>query len=315
MELNEALAITKKYQNVGAPTPDEEFLLTEAYAFLIDFYGDSFDGSVYMYNLGDHYLRRGEYGLARKYLERCAALDNTVACMPLGMIWYYGLAGETDYAKAFACFEKTKNFPLAKLMLAEMYQKGRGTARDESLRRQYVRDAFEQVWDSPVPNNKGEAFCKYAELLLEDAPDGSRDKEAALLLLRAEQAQQEQMMAYADERDHAVMKEIKLLLYQLDPELEVLNIFDLYWALSKPATILFLLPEMDGAEFGDPGNVFPEETHLVSSHDNGTALEILFDDKWYRDIDHFFRHATIDGMRMAELSYLLTDFQYVEGRL
>ena len=177
MELNEALAITKKYQNVGAPTPDEEFLLTEAYAFLIDFYGDSFDGSVYMYNLGDHYLRRGEYGLARKYLERCAALDNTVACMPLGMIWYYGLAGETDYAKAFTCFEKTKNFPLAKLMLAEMYQEGRGTARDESLRRQYVRDAFEQVWDSPVPNNKGEAFCKYAELLLEDAPDGSRETE------------------------------------------------------------------------------------------------------------------------------------------
>ena len=98
----------------------------------------------------------------------------------------------------------------------------------------------------------------------------------------------------------------------MNPGLELLNIFDLYWALSKPACIQFTFPELDGAEFGDPEVFIPAETYIIYSHQSEPSLEIFFDDKWYRDIDHFFKDATIDGLKMQEVSYLLTDFKYVE---
>ena len=88
-------------------------MLIEAWNYLIDFYGDTFDGSVYMYNLADYYLRKGDYELALKYLERSAACDNDVAYNPLGMIWYYGYAGSVDYGKTFDCFERTESHPLS----------------------------------------------------------------------------------------------------------------------------------------------------------------------------------------------------------
>jgi len=312
MNLHEALDISKEYQNQGAISPDDEFLLIEAWDYLINHYGDTFEGSVYMFNLGDHYLRHGEYQLALKYLERSVSCDNEFAGYPLGIIWYYGLAGKTDYEKAYNLFTESESLPQSKLMLAEMHKEGHFVKKDISRYRQYIFDAFEQVWDSPVPNCKGEVFYKYAEIVMEEEKDGNRREEIAVLLIKAENSQQEQMQRYASEHDFEIMKKIKMLLHRLGSDLKILNIFDLYWALSRPACIQFTFPEMDGAEFGDPDVYIPAETYIISSHDNGNSLEIFFDENWYKDIDHFFREATIDGMKMQEISYLLTDFKFIK---
>ena len=218
MDIYEALEITKEYQGLGSPSPEEEFMLIEAFTFLIDHYGDTFDGSVCMFNLANHYLRRKEYALAFKYLERSAACDNDVAYNSLGTIYYYGLIGKPDYQKAFECFEKTKYLPLSKLMLAEMYKKGQYVDKDLKMYRQYIFDTFEQVWDSPVPNCKGEAFIKYVEIIMEEEKDGNRKEEIAVLLTQADISQQEQMTVYASQHDYEIMKRIKTLLYKLNPE-------------------------------------------------------------------------------------------------
>ena len=311
MDIYEALEITKDYQTLGSPSPEEEFMLIEAFTFLIDHYGDTFDGSVYMYNLGDHYLRRGEYNLALKYLERSAACDNDVAYIPLGTIYYYGLVGNVDYKKAFECFKRTEDFPLSKLMLAEMYKEGQYVKKDNKKYRQYIFDTFEQVWDSPVPNYKGEAFLKYVEIIMEEEKNDNRQEEIAVILTQAEVSQQEQMSTYAMEHDYEIMKEIKTLLFKLNPDLELLSIFDLYWALSKPACVGFTGPDWNDPDSENP-EYYPVESHLISSHDNGSSLEILFDDVWYRDIDHFFREASFEGFSAADVSFLFDDFEYVD---
>ena len=100
-------------------------------------------------------------------------------------------------------------------------------------------------------------------------------------------------------------------LFTLPPELELLSIFDLYWALSKPACISFIGPDWNDPDSDDP-ELYPVESHFISSHDNGSSLEILFDDVWYRDIDHFFRDVNFEGFSAADISFLLSDFEYAE---
>ena len=117
------------------------------------------------------------------------------------------------------------------------------------------------------------------------------------------------MTVYASQHDYEIMKRIKTLLYKLNPELELLSIFDLYWALSKPACISFIGPDWNDPDSDDP-ELYPVESHFISSHDNGSSLEILFDDVWYRDIDHFFRDVSFEGFSAADISFLFSDFEY-----
>ena len=313
MTLNEALELTKAYQTSSALDPDDEFMLIEAWHYLIDFYGDTFDGSVYMYNLADYYLRKSDYELALKYLERAAACDNDIACIPLGMIWYYGYGGSVDYERAFDYFERTESHPLSKVMLAEMYKEGQHVDKDMRMYRMYIFDAMDQVWDSPVANCKGEVFCKYAEIVLEEDKDGSRMGEIAAMLVDADLFQQEQMSSYAADRDYDIMKRIKALMYRLIPDLELLSIFDFYWALSKPACIRFVGPNFNDPNCDDPEMNIPVEIHFISSHENGSNMEILFDGEWYRDIDHFFKKACFDGFSVADVSFLFDEFEYFDG--
>ena len=297
MTLNDALEITKEYQNIGALLPDEEFMLIEALTFLIDYYGETFDGSVYMFNLGTHYLRRGEYSLAEKYLQRSASCDNEYACQPLGLIWYYGLNGSVDYEKAFDCFLKSEETPLSKVMLGEMYKEGHFVEKDKKKYREYIFSAMDQVWDSPVSMCKGEVFCKYAEIVLEEEKDGNRMEELSVLLIEAESHQQNQLLYYASSRDIDIMKRIKLLQQRIFPEVELLTVFDLYWALKNPAAV-----EFDS----------PEEHHIVYSVAGDSSMEICLDGKWFRDIDHFFREALVEDFIIYEISYELTDFRFTE---
>lgn len=298
----EAYKITKEYQAKSLLEPDEEFMLIEAYMCIINEYKDAdpdeeIDGYVAMYNLASLYKRRGEYDLALKYFEMCS--DNggsMLADMEIADIYFDGSTGITDYEKAFRYYSAASEngFPKAKLRLADMYKADLFVDQDEERYRRLILEVYDQIWDSPVPDYKGETFFKAAKIYLED----DLREDALDLLLVAQGELVDQMLIYTNDSDLDLMKQIFELQYELlqpiiDEKWEF-QLYDLYYILKQPISV----------EFSSSSGM-----HYVSSVFEPSGMAVEMDGKWYRSIDDFFYRATVDGERLPAICDLLLDFR------
>ena len=304
MNSYEAYKITKEYQAKSVLEPDEEFLLIEAYMCIINEYKDAdpdvlIDGYVAMYNLASLYKRRGEYDLALKYFEMCSASGgSTLADMEIADIYFDGLTGITDYELAFKYYSEAaeNGFPKAKLKLADMYKNGLYVKQDEEQYRRLIFAVYDQIWNSPVPNYKGETFYKLANIYIEE----NFEADAFELLLDARGELADQMLTYTENSDLDLMKQIVELQYELmQPEINEswqFQLYDLYYILKQPVSVEFT---------SSTGK------HYVSSFIEPSGITVELDGKWFRSIDDFFYRATIDGERLPALCQDLLDFKLI----
>ena len=79
-----------------------------------------------------------------------------------------------------------------------------------------------------------------------------------------------------------------------DPDMTDLDLYDLYHLLKRPCKISFM---HEGKEY-----------NVESIEENGKT-NISFGDKWYEDVDDFFKKAVIDGRRIPVLYYDLYAFK------
>ena len=300
----EAYKITKEYQAKSVLSPDEEFMLIEAYMCIINEYKDAdpeeeIDGYVAMYNLASLYKRREEYDLALKYFEMCSRSGgSSLADMEIADIYFDGLTGVYDYKKAFNCYSAAaaNGFPKAKLRLADMYKNGLYVAQDEEKYRELVFAVYDQIWDSPVSNYKGEVFFKVAKIYFEEGfgDDGFE------LLLTAQGELEDQMTLYTEKDDLDLMKELIEFQYELmQPVIDdswEFQLYDLYYILKEPVSI----------EFSSSSGM-----HYVSSVREPSGITVELDGKWYRSIADFFYRATVDGERLPAICKDLLDFKII----
>lgn len=300
MDILEAWEIARQYQDKAVLDPDEDFMLIEAFMYMIEVYGDSFDGSVAMYNLASHYRRKGDYKLACKYFERSAENDNDLAYQEIGDIYYFGLAGQYDYEKAFKYYSKGAKARNTKamLMLADMYKNGQCTEKDYDKYCELVFRVYDQIRDSFVPNNKGALYYRLADIMIHD---GMQD-DAIQCLRIAKSELAKEMLSYLDNLDLDLMKRIINCLYRLtEPDFINVDLYDLYYILKDEKKVSFR-------------RKLSFSKHIVSSHLEQTGVVIEFDGKWFANIDDFFYKAEINKQRLPEVYKGLTAFKIIQWK-
>ena len=300
MTLTDAFQTIKQYQARSALSPEEEFVLIEAYMEIIQAYENDDDdatGHVAMFNLADYYKRHGEYRLALKYYRMSAEHGGGwPAETELAHFYYYGLTGKPDYEQAYRYASRAaeEHSPRALLILADLYRYGQFVKPDHQRYRHIIFDLYEQLADSPSPMVKGEVMARLADIYRQDDDPG----EAFELFLEAQSALEEQFLIYFENRDLDLMKHVMESLYSLlgpaRSKLTEFGLYDLYVLLKDPVCIAF------SSSSG---------LHYVTSHPEPAGITVEMDGNWYRNIDDFFDRATIDGARLPAICDDLLDFR------
>lgn len=134
--------------------PDEEFLLIEAYEYLIE----QTKAVRWMSELGGYYYEQKEFDLACKYYEMADACGDKWAPEGLGYIWYYGRTGEVDYEKAFKYYKRASEngYVRSTIKVADMYKNGYYVDKDYNAYCNMIETAYDQLRDEtllyqPVP--------------------------------------------------------------------------------------------------------------------------------------------------------------------
>ena len=86
MTIREAENIVEELEYKSVLTDDEEFMLIEAFNYLIE----QTKNSLWMIKLGGYYYGHKDFDLALKYYELADSYGNEWAPEGLGYIWYYG---------------------------------------------------------------------------------------------------------------------------------------------------------------------------------------------------------------------------------
>ena len=102
MTIREAKDIVEKHELKSVLSPDEEFMLTEAFNYIIEETKDP----RYMVRLVGYYYEQKNFDPALKYYEMADSYGDKWAPEGLGYIWCYGRTGEKDYEKAFNYYSK-----------------------------------------------------------------------------------------------------------------------------------------------------------------------------------------------------------------
>ncbi len=291
MTIREAKDIIDKYELKSVLSPDEEFMLTEAFNFLIEMTKDP----RYMVRLGGYYYEQKNFDLALKYYEMADSFGDPWAPMGLGYIWYYGRTGEKDYEKAFKYYSKAaKNgFLRASMKVADMYKNGYYVEKDYAKYCELIENLYVKVNEGYGWDEKNDVYIRLARIRKEQG----RTDEAVELLLDAREYLKSKIEFNPFFGDLNVMKWTTEDLYEMiDIDLSDLDLFDLYYLLKKPCKVSFMY---DGKEYAVEA---VEETDGISIH---------FGDKWYRSIDDFFLKAEIGGERLPVLQSFLYGFKVV----
>ncbi len=292
MTIREAKDIYRKYSSKSVLTDDEEFLLTEAMKYLVEETKDT----RWMVELGGYHYEQKNFDLALKYYELADEYGDKWAAEGLGYIWYYGRTGVKDYDKAFKYYTKAmENGQLRSMIkVADMYKNGYGVEKDYSKYCEMIEQAYKKVryarfLNEPLP----EVFTRLARIRTEQG----RTEEAIDLYLRARDFLAEKISHNPFFGDLNSMKWLTEDLYKLtDVDYADLDLYDLYYLLTKPCMIAFTY---DGQEY------------IVESVEEGGTVAVKFGDKWFRDVSEFFQKAVIDGERIPVLYYQLSGFKGV----
>ncbi len=292
MTIREAKDIYRKYSSKSVLTDDEEFLLTEAMKYLVEETKDT----RWMVELGGYHYEQKNFDLALKYYELADEYGDKWAAEGLGYIWYYGRTGVKDYDKAFKYYTKAmENGQLRSMIkVADMYKNGYGVEKNYSKYCEMIEQAYKKVryarfLNEPLP----EVFTRLARIRTEQG----RTEEAIDLYLRARDFLAEKISHNPFFGDLNSMKWLTEDLYKLtDVDYADLDLYDLYYLLTKPCMIAFTY---DGQEY------------IVESVEEGGTVAVKFGDKWFRDVSEFFQKAVIDGERIPVLYYQLSGFKGV----
>ena len=282
MTIKEAKSIIKEYEFKSVLTSEEEFMLTEAFNFLIDKTKDT----RYMVRLGGYYYEIKNFDLALKYYEMADSYGDDWAPEGLGYIWYYGRTGEKDYEKAFKYYSKAaKNgYIKSEMKIADMYKNGYYVDKDYDKYCEIIEKLYKKVKDGAPWYEKTDILIRFAKIRKEQG----RTQEAIDLLLEARH-----YLAYKIESnpffgDLNVMKWLLDDLYEMtEIDLADLNIFDLFYLSKKPCKVSFM---------------YDDKEYIAESvaEDDG-SISVHFNGKWYRDVDDFFTNAEINGERVPVL--------------
>ena len=292
MTIAEARRIINEYEYKSVLTDDEEFLMLEAFEFMIE----ATKETEWMVRLGGYHYEKRNFDLALKYYEMADELGDKWAAEGLGYIWYYGRTGVKDYDKAFRYYRKAmENDNLQSLVkVADMYKNGYGVERNYDMYVELIETAYDQVKDAaflgqPVP----EVFTRLAKIRTEQ---GNTD-EAIDLYVRAKDYLIRRISANPFFGNLNIMQWLEEDLYELiDFDRADFDLYDLFVLMREPAKVAFMY---DGAMF------------VVEAVREGSGVSIRFGDNWYRDIDEFFAKATIAGERIPVLYRRLYNFKAV----
>lgn len=291
MTIKEAKETCARLECYDETLSEEDFFLyTEALGFLIE----KTRKPKYMVALGGVYYARKDFDLALKYYEMAADLGSESAIQGLGYIWYYGRTGTADYEKAFRYFSLLKNNIVAQYKVADMYKNGYYVAKDYEKYRQIIEQLYEEVKYmenpfAPVP----EIFTRLASIRRKE---GKTD-EAIRLYCEAKDVLAQRIEDNPFFGNLTIMKYLIRDLYELkEPDLDHIDLFDLYELLTKPVKVSF---KYDGEEY------------LAEAVEEDSEVVINFDGAWYRTTDDFFAKASIDGLRLVVIGWELYDFEVI----
>lgn len=275
-------------------TEEEEFEYIEALDYMIK----TTTEPRYMMQLGGYYYGQRTFDLALKYYNMAAELGYEEANECLGYVWYYGRTGEKDYEKAFKYFSAAaeKGNPVARYKIADMYKNGYYVDKDYDKYKEIIRGLYPDVADAyylgdPLP----EVFTRLAAI---EAEEGNTDK-AIDLYLQAKDFLAQRIMHNPFFGNLNIMKWLIEDMYKLiEPDPIDMDLFDLYYWLVRPCRISF---RADG------------KRHEVSCLEEEGEFVISFEGQWYRNVDDFFKKATIDDTLITDLFMELDDFVLEKG--
>ncbi len=293
MTITEALKIIRTLGGKNNFTEDEEFEYTEALSFMINETADP----RYMMELGGYYYGIRGFDLALKYYDMAAELGFEEANECLGYVWYYGRTGTKDYEKAFKYFSAAaeKGNPVARYKIADMYKNGYYVEKDYGKYKEIIRELYPEIKDArflgdPLP----EVFTRLAAI---EAEEGNTDR-AIDLYFHAKVFLAQRIMYNPFFGNLNIMKWLIEDLYKLtEPDPLEIDLFDLYYWLTKPCRITF---RAEGKK------------HEVSCVEENGEFVINFEGQWYRNVDDFFKKATIGDSLLTDIIRDLDNFVLAE---
>ena len=292
MTIEEARKIIREMEEKSAITADEEFLLTEAYGFLIE----ETHETRWMVGLGGYYYRQKKYDLALKYYEMADSYGDRWAPEGLGYIWYYGRTGEKDYEKAFKNYSKAAENGMikSKIKVADMYKNGYYVDKDYDKYCQLIEEVYQEVGDSDFLGDPVSEVCTRLAAIRKE--QGKKD-EALLLYEKARDFQTHRLMYDPFFGDLNIMKWMIEDIYELrEVDYEELDLYDLYHLLKEPVRVAF-------ACYG--------KEYVVEGVEEEAGVSVKFGEEWFRSVDDFFGKALIEGERLPVMYTELVGFRVI----
>lgn len=133
-----------EFYRLDNPSEEEQFVFTEAMDCIIRDSEEPADIEAASFNLAMYYRNIKDFQLEKKYLEICEKQGSDICKEPLGLIWYYGYCGDTDYKKAYKLFTEC-NTRRGLMMIADMYYYGQYVERDFNKCREIIDGLFVDV--------------------------------------------------------------------------------------------------------------------------------------------------------------------------
>ena len=233
------------------------------------------DDSLYMMKLGGWYYENRYFELAEKYYLMAAKKNDINAYSCLGYIYYYGRIGKKDYKKAYECYKKASDMGdiISGYKLADMYHHGYYVEKDEQKYKEIIMSLYDEVrFESdlfaPVP----EIFSRLGRIYLSEG----HQEEGIELLLQAKDFLGQRLWESTFFGDLSIMKYLIKDIYEvIKLDREHLDVFDLYYILTKESAVLITYDEID---------------FYIESYQDGS---IKMNNVFYEDVDDFFSRAKL----------------------
>lgn len=193
---------------------------------------------------------------------------------------------EATTSNMFSYYEKAwqKGSIIAGYKVADMYKNGYYVNKSYEKYKEIIEKLYRKVknveqLDAPLP----EVFMRLAKIRTEEG----NTEEALRLYDYAKDFLAQRIQMHSSSENLNTMKQITNDIYQLrEFDEEDIWLYDLYYLPKRPVLISFCF---EGSE----------HEILAIMEDEGIAIR--FDEKWFRTVDEFFQHASLDGELLTKL--------------
>ncbi len=292
MDKKTAISFLEQYNNAEMHTDEEDFRYTEYLEYLWNETKDP----IYITELGGYYYEMRLFDNALKCYEIAAGLNYEPAMSGLGYIWYYGRTGKVDYEKAFGYFQRSAVLGniQSEYKIADMYKNGYFVEKDYDKYKSIIEKLYVQIKDElnlfkPVP----EIYTRLASIRVKE---GNLDE--AIALYYYAKAFLARRLIYSNFFGNlSIMKHLIHDLYKITPfDYDYFDLYDLYALEKTPCTVRF--------EYRS------EEFEIIIMSEDG-AFPIVFNGKWYQNIDAFFSQSSINKSMLTELFTELVFYEVI----